>query len=155
MHTSSTISIPPCNHLWLLSLFWYQTSSPLMTRSAPSFLPSSLKTIQARAIFPSSDPRSGIIPATIASAMSPRGSLSSTSSTWKGDTWRPSGVLNVSLTLPTMLQEEIHWATIAMDQTKESKSTYEKRSFWSTRTKSPVRIQPSTNASRVAFSSFQ
>ena len=83
-----------------------------MTRSAPSFLPSSLKTIQARAIFPSSDPRSGIIPATIASAMSPRGSLSSTSSTWKGDTWRPSGVLNVSLTLPTMLQEEIHWATM-------------------------------------------
>ena len=107
-NTSSTISIPPCNHLWLLSLFWYHTSSSLIITSTPSFLPSSLKTIQARGIFLSSDLRPGMAtPATMASATIPWGSVSSTCSISKGDTG-PVGVLNVSLSLPTMLHEEIH-----------------------------------------------
>ena len=38
---------------------------------------------------------------------------------------------------------------------KKKKLAYEKQPSWSTPTRSPVRSQPSTNASRVAFSSFQ
>jgi hypothetical protein len=54
--------------------------------------------------------------------MSPWGSLSNTSSTWRGDTWRPSGVLNVSLILPTMLHEE-NFIGQTIDETKESQLT--------------------------------
>ena len=91
-----------------LSAFWYHASSFLMTASTPSFLPSSLKTIQARGTFPLSslDLGLGITPATTTSARSPCGSESNASSIWYGDTWRPAGVLNVSLILPTILYKK-------------------------------------------------
>ena len=48
------------------------------------------------------------------------------------------------------------WYTQSIKRKNPKKvKTYEKQPSWSTRTKSPVRNQPSTNVSRVAFSSFQ
>ena len=74
-HTLSTISIPPCNHLWWPSLGRYPTSSSLITVFAPSFLPSSLKTIQPFGTSPFNSSLNlrvdTLTLATTASAMSP------------------------------------------------------------------------------------
>ena len=128
-----------------------------MTTSAPTFLPSSLRTIQARGTVPfsSSDLRRGITPATRASATSPWCSVSSTSSIWR----EILGCYN-SRCFERIL-DSAHDATrrnglVTTDhQTEVFKSANKKPPLSSTRAISPVRTLPSTKVPRVACSLFQ
>lgn len=107
-----TTSIPPLNHLYLLSLSLTHASSLRCTSSAPRRCPAGLRTIQARGTLSSvsnalrvdkDDVIGWETPATAASVMSFSGWSSKTASSSAGDTCAPD-IFNVSLRRSTKLK---------------------------------------------------
>jgi hypothetical protein len=68
-NTSSTTSIPPLSHLYLLRFFWCHDSNSFITADAPRFFPERLNTTHALGTF-SSEVRPPETPATVTSLMS-------------------------------------------------------------------------------------
>ena len=88
VHTSSTTSKPPLNHLYLLRFFWCHDSNTFITADAPRFFPAKFSTIHALGIF-SSEVRPPETPATVTSLMSFSGCSRRQFSISTGDTCAP------------------------------------------------------------------
>lgn len=87
--TSSTTSIPPRNHLYLLNWVWCHRSSSFITSAAPIFFPFSLSTIHACGTLSSAVRPAPLTPATVTSEINFCGFANSTSSISMGDTCDP------------------------------------------------------------------